>query len=271
MSGFIANARMYAVTPEAEAAWQGLLTRICEEAGVTLAYLSYPAPLPLEALWARPDIGCVQMCGYPIALRLADVVPIASPIPRAEWALGRAVYRSDLIVRRDAPFRTLKDTFGLRLGWTAAHSHSGFNALRHHLLQYRTPARPTLYGEVCGELVTARRILDSVLKGSIDVGPLDAYWHMLIRHYRPDLTAGVRVLEATATAPMPAFVASPGLPNDAFASLHDAFVAARSRPWFTPFADALLIDGFAAVDLASFALTRAWHDAALQAGYSVPG
>ena len=141
MSGFIANARMYAVAPEAEAAWQGLLTRICEEAGVTLAYLSYPAPLPLEALWARPDIGCVQMCGYPIALRLADVVPIASPIPRAEWALGRAVYRSDLIVRRDAPFRTLKDTFGLRLGWTAAHSHSGFNALRHHLLQYRTPAR----------------------------------------------------------------------------------------------------------------------------------
>jgi ABC-type phosphate/phosphonate transport system substrate-binding protein len=151
----IANARMYSVTPEAEAAWRALLAHVGDEAGVALEYLSYPAPQPLEALWTRPDLGCVQMCGYPIAMRMAEVVPIAAPIPRAAWARGRAVYRSDLIVRRDAPFRTLADTFGGRFGWTVAHSHSGFNAPRHHLLRYRTPERPTLYGEVRGELVTA--------------------------------------------------------------------------------------------------------------------
>lgn len=31
------------------------------------------------------------MCGYPIALRLAAVVPLASPIPVVKWAKGRAV------------------------------------------------------------------------------------------------------------------------------------------------------------------------------------
>ena len=31
------------------------------------------------------------MCGYPIALRLAEVVPLASPIPVVKWAKGRAV------------------------------------------------------------------------------------------------------------------------------------------------------------------------------------
>ena len=270
MSVFFANARMYAVTPEAEAAWRDLLAHVADEAGVRLEYLPYPAPQPLEALWTRADLGCVHMCGFPIAMRLADVTPIAAPVPRADWADGRAVYRSDLIVRRDAPFTTLADTFGGRLGWTVAHSHSGFNALRYHLLPYRTPTRPALYAEVRGNLVTARRILDSVLDGSIDVGPLDAYWHMLIRRYRPDLTDGVRVLDATATAPMPAFVAAPGFPAGTVAALRDAFVSACKRLWFTPLADALLIDGFAAVERSSFAQTRAWHEAALQAGYPVP-
>ena len=267
---YVANARMYAVAPEAEAAWREALRHVCAEAGVALEYLPYPAPLPLEDLWRRADLGCVQMCGFPIATCIAEVVPIAAPIPRASWAEGRAVYRSDLIVRRDAPFRTLPDTFGGTLGWTVEHSHSGCNALRHHLLPYRTPERPALYRAVRGHLITARRILDSVLDGSIDIGPLDAYWHMLIRRYRPDLTEGVRVLESTETAPMPAFVAAPQFPADSVARLRAAFTAAASRAWFAELGDALLIDGFAAADLASFAPTLAWDSAARQAGYTLP-
>ena len=267
---FIANARMYAVTPAVEAAWLDLLAQVCAEAGVSLDYLPYPAPQPLEDLWRRPDVGCVQMCGFPIATGIAGVVPIAAPIPRANWAGGRAVYRSDLIVRRDAPYRTLADTFAGTLGWTVAHSHSGFNALRHHLLPYRTPARPALYCAVRGNLITARRILDSVLDGSIDVGPLDAYWHMLIRRDQPDLLAGVRVLESTDTAPMPAFVAAPGFPAEQVAALRQAFAAAAARPWFAALSDVLLIDGFATVGMASFAPTLAWDAAARAAGYMEP-
>jgi ABC-type phosphate/phosphonate transport system substrate-binding protein len=270
MSRFIANARMYAVTPEAETAWRELLAHIFADAGIDFDYLPYPAPQPLEDLWRRPDLGCVQMCGFPIAMRLADVVPIAAPIPHADWARGRAVYRSDLIVRSDAPYRTLADTFTGRLGWTVRHSHSGFNALRHHLVALRTSERPRLYNNVLGDLITARRILDSVRDGSIDVGPLDAYWHMLIRRWQPELADGMRVLESTETAPMPAFVAAAELPPALVEALQRAFAGAAARPWFGGFADALLLDGFVAVDVASFAKTRAWHDAALRAGYPLP-
>ncbi|MGH8300047.1 MAG: phosphate/phosphite/phosphonate ABC transporter substrate-binding protein, partial [Steroidobacteraceae bacterium] len=105
MSAWIANARMYAVTPEVESAWRGLLVRVAADADVELAYLPYPAPQPLEHLWSRPDLGAVLMCGYPIALQLAPVQPIAAPIPSAPWAAGRAVYRTDLIVRQDAPYQ----------------------------------------------------------------------------------------------------------------------------------------------------------------------
>jgi ABC-type phosphate/phosphonate transport system substrate-binding protein len=264
------NARMYAVTPAVEATWRSLLGRITAEARVELEYLPYPAPQPLETLWARADLGCVFMCGYPIASRLADVVPIAAPIPRAPWAAGRPRYRSDLIVRQDAPFQTLEDTFGGRAGWTVEHSHSGFNAFRHHLLGYRTPARPVLYADMHGPLVTARRILDDVREGRIDVGPLDAYWHLLIAKHQPELTRGVRTLVSTEDAPAPAFVAARGMPADEITRLRAAFAAAAGRAWFAEFGDVLLLDGFAPVEQGDFETTLAWEREALAAGYPRP-
>ncbi|HEV2285201.1 MAG TPA: PhnD/SsuA/transferrin family substrate-binding protein [Steroidobacteraceae bacterium] len=266
----IANARMYAVTPAVEAAWRTLLEQVAADAGVTLDYLPYPAPRPLEDLWRRPDMGAVFMCGFPVALGLAPVIPLAAPIPRLPWAQGRAVYRTDLIVRSDAPYQTLEDTFGGRSGWTVAHSHSGFNAFRHHLLGYRSAARPALYREMAGNLVTARKVLDSVREGLIDVGPLDAYWHALIARHGPEVTRGVRILAATATAPMPAFVAAAGAPAQTVARLRAAFTAAATRPWFAALAEPLLLGGFAAVDLDTFAPLLEWDREAQAAGYPLP-
>jgi len=267
---WIANARMYAVTPEVEARWRELLGRIAEDAGVELSYVPYPAPQPLEDLWRREDLGAVFMCGFPIALGLAPVIPLAAPVPRAPWARGRAVYRTDLIVREVAPYRTLEDTFGGRAGWTVAHSHSGFNAFRHHLLAYRTPARPALYGEMTGSLVTARRVLDGVRDGRLDIGPLDAYWHLLIARHAPELTRGIRTLTSTQTAPMPAFVAAAGAPPELVRRLRAAFTGAAGRPWFVPLAEPLLLEGFAAVSRESFAPLLEWDAEARAAGYAFP-
>jgi ABC-type phosphate/phosphonate transport system substrate-binding protein len=272
---FIVNARMYAVTPAVEAAWQALLADILALAAIDpseaqFVYHPYPAPQPLEVLWRRLDVGVVQMCGYPIALGLADVTPIAAPIPAAPWADGRPVYRSDLIVRTDAPYRRLEDSFSGRLGWTVSHSQSGFNALRHHLLAHRTPDRPRLYAAVTGDLITARRILDGVRDGTIDIGPLDAYWHLLIGTHAPELTKGVRTLESTDTVTIPPFVAGPHVPASIVEKLRDAFARAAAQPWFAERAHPLAITGFAPVTRADFAKTLRWHEEALAAGYPEP-
>ena len=93
------NARMYAVTPQVEAAWRELLEHITREAEVALDYLPHPAPQPLERLWSRPDLGAVFMCGYPIALRLAPVVPFQAVLlplhkPLASSAFARHYSRN---------------------------------------------------------------------------------------------------------------------------------------------------------------------------------
>ena len=270
MSSWVANARMYAVTPEVESVWRQLLGRIAGEAEVALDYLPYPAPRPLEHLWSRPDLGAVLMCGYPIALRLAPVQPIAAPIPRASWAAGRAVYRTDLIVREDAPYRRLEDTFEGRAGWTVAHSHSGFNAFRHHLLAFRRPQRQTLYREMTGNLVTARNVLDAVRERRIDVGPLDAYWHMLIARHAPQLCRDVRILTSTALAPMPAFVAARDVPAAVVTRLRAAFTGAAAKPWFAELAEPLMVEGFAEATWAGFGLALEWDAEARAAGYPEP-
>jgi ABC-type phosphate/phosphonate transport system substrate-binding protein len=270
MSEWIANARMYAVTPAVEVAWRELLGHIAHESGVALQYLRYPAPQPLEVLWAREDLGAVLMCGYPVALKLAPVTALAAPIPRVPWAQGRALYRSDLIVREESPYQRLEDTFGSRAGWTVSHSQSGFNAFRHELLGYRSAARPSLYAKMLGDLVTARRVLDAVREGSIDVGPLDAYWHLLIARHAPELTAGIRVLASTPLTPMPAFVGAAGLPAELVARVRGAFLEARQRPWFGALADVLLLEGFAPANNATYEVLLEWDREAQAAGYPLP-
>jgi ABC-type phosphate/phosphonate transport system substrate-binding protein len=270
MTDWIMNAGMYAVTPEVEAGWRELVERIARDAGVPLTYAPDLWTQSLDEICHRSDLGAVHMCGYTIAVKGAAVTAIAAPIPRAIWAAGRAVYRSDLIVRKDAPYRTLEDTFGARAGWTATHSQSGFNAVRHHLLAFRTPQRPALYGEVIGNLRSARNILESVREGQIDVGPVDAYWHMLITRHAPQLTADIRILASTEATAMPPFVAAAGAPTEMVARLRTAFTAAATQPWFKSLGDLLLIEGFAEPAADGFDRLLEWDREAKMAGFELP-
>lgn len=258
--GRIANARMYSVTPEAAAGWRALLAEVAGAAGVAMEVIDYPAPAPLEALWARPDLGCVFICGYPWAKAPARPALLATPIPSR---FGTPDYATDFIVRADSRFATLADTFGTRMAWTVHHSHSGCNAPRHHLLAYRTPARPRLYAESVGPLVTAGAVVQAVLDGRAEVGPLDGWWHALLRLHAPARAAGLRVVATTARAPAPPLVAAPGTDPAVVAALRAALLAVGPRP-------ELALDGFAALPEAAYDLTLAWEREALAAGYPIP-
>jgi ABC-type phosphate/phosphonate transport system substrate-binding protein len=93
---------------------------------------------------------------------------------------------------------------------------------------------------------------------------------MLIARHAPALVAGIRVLESTDVAPMPAFVAAPALPADAAARLRAGFAAAASRPWFPSLARELRLAGFAPVARETYAPALAWAREAEAAGYPVP-
>jgi len=173
------NARMYAVTPAVEAGWQALLGHIANAAGLSLRYLPYPAPQPLENLWSRPDVGCVFMCGFSDRLRLAALTPIAAPIPRPSGR-GRSLLSLRPDRARDAPYRTLEDTFGARADgrWNIPTPASMPSATISRVPDARTAAAVRRGIRQSGD--GAQPCSTGVRQGRIDVGPLDAYWHLLI-------------------------------------------------------------------------------------------
>jgi ABC-type phosphate/phosphonate transport system substrate-binding protein len=114
-------------------------------------------------------------------------------------------------------------------------------------------------------------VLDAVVEGRIEIGPLDAYWHTLIARHRPDLAAGIRMLGNTPLTPMPALIAAPTLPDDAFLRLRAALLAAATRPWFAELAGPLQLAGFAPIAREDYAVMLEWDRAARDAGCATPG
>ena len=247
MTSLVANARMYSVTPAVKAAWQTLLGWVAQASGVPLAYVDHAPPAPLEALWARPDLGAAFMCGFPFAAAVPRPQLLAAPVPAPPHYQGKPVYCTDFIVRADRPFMRLSETFGGRLGWTVVHSQSGYNAVRHHLLG-RADAR----FEWIGPLVTPRRVIEALLSGAIDVGPLDSYVHDLLKRHDPEFAAKLHTVESTAMTPIPPLIASPATDEDAAARLRAALLSCHAEPALAPTLDTLLLLRFAEVAPADY-------------------
>jgi len=263
----VASARMYSWAPTLTAAWKRLLEWVSARAGNATQVLEIADPYPLEELWAREDLGCVFMCGYPWALRAERPHLLAAPVPSPPRYRGQPIYFTDFIVRADSPYRTLEDTFGGCMAYSIEHSHSGYNAARFHLLDYRRPDRPTLYGKILGPLHRQLPVIDAVLDGRADVGPVDAYGLDLLRRHGAERAARVRVVATTLPAPSAPLVASPGVDAATRARLTEALLAAHTAPELAATLDELLLARFVPADPGVFDVMVERQHAAERAGY----
>lgn len=243
----VANARMYSVTPAVRAAWQALFAWVAQTSGVPLVSIDHAAPAPLEALWARDDLGLAFMCGFPFAAAAAKPHLIAAPVLSPARYGGKPQYCTDLVVRADRPFRRLADTFGGRIGWTTEHSQSGYHAVRYHLLRYRQGPSAPLFAQWIGPLITPRGVIEAVIEGAVDVGPLDSYAHDLIKRHEPETAARLRTVEETVMTPIPPLVASVEMDGETAERLRASLLSCAAAPALAPILDTLLITGFAAV------------------------
>src|SRR5258708_9113753 len=169
---YVANARMYGGDRGAASEWYELFERLAQASDVDLRVIDHGFPAPLAELWSRPDLGCAFMCALPYSLEKNPPRPVAAPVPLGAPVKGRPVYATRLVVRANSTFRTLEDTFGGRLGYTVEDSHSGYNALRHHLLPYRLQRSARLYRESIRPLFTPRPRLDAVSSDRLALHPL---------------------------------------------------------------------------------------------------
>lgn len=265
---YIANARMYSVNAPARAGWTELFGLVARESGVDLRLVDHSFPAPLTELWSRPDLGAAFMCGLPYVRANAPPKPVAAPVPRSA---SRPAYATRLVVNASSRFQTLEDTFGGRLGYTVDDSHSGYNALRHHLLPYWRTRGRDLYGESIGPLYTPRRIIEALLNEAIDIGPLDSYALDLMLHHEPDLRERIRIVATTDCAPIPFFVASAGCPDPIVARLTEALLTLGKVPEAAGLRERLCLERFAPVNIGEYEVIARWDEEAKAAGYGHPG
>ena len=249
----LANARMYSVTPAAVEAWRAVIGWATREARVPVDFVEHGPPKLLSELWARDDLGCVQMCGLPASLRTPAPTVLAAPQPSLARYGGRAVYMSDIAVRADAPHRRLEDTFGGVAGYTLKDSQSGYFAFRSLLVTKYPQAR---FRKVVGGLLNARGVIKALVAGEIDVGPLDGYVFDLIRAGDPAFASQVRVVATTDPTPMPPLVATAPLPKEEVDALRKAFLAVHQERSLEGACKALLIERFVVPELGAYDETK---------------
>ena len=239
----LVNARMYAVTRECKAAWRSVLDWVLGQAD----YVDHDPPKLLSDLWARDDLACVMMCGLPFSRRDPQPAILAAPVPSVPHYGGKAVYWSDIAVRADSPMQTFEDTRGKRAGYTLKDSQSGYFAFRYHALR-KFPEEAYPYSRITGNLVNPRGVIQALLEGRIDVGPLDSYVHDLLRANDPAFAGQVRVIDTTEPTPMPPLVATATLDSSTVMRLRQAFLAVRDEPSLAEARKTLLLDRFIVPD-----------------------
>jgi ABC-type phosphate/phosphonate transport system substrate-binding protein len=243
----IANARMYAIDDAVAAAWRRLFEWIAREADVPLDVVAHAAPLPLADLWLRPDLGCALMCGFPWASWSKSSerpTPLVVPVPSPPAFGGEPIYWTDIIARADSGLASASDLEGLRFAVTVEESQSGYQAPRHF---FADPARVhggRLFAAAVGPLYTPRRVVEAVLANEADAGPLDAWWHALLRRHEPTLAARLRTVATTRPAPIPLVVCSAGVENEMRQRLIAAFERVENVRELADIRDSLLLARF---------------------------
>jgi ABC-type phosphate/phosphonate transport system substrate-binding protein len=244
----IANARMYSINAKTAAAWRALLEWVIERADVRAEVIDYPPPQPLSSLWARPDLGCAFICGYPYASAAPKPVLLAAPVPSPSAYGGKPVYWSNLVVRADAPLVRLDDIFGRRFAYSTEDSQSGYQAARELLAPYARQRAGRLFTVTVGPLITPRGVAEAVIAGEADVGPLDSYAHDLIRAHEPELAAQLRTIASTPPTPIPPLVAAPEVPTRDVERLRAALLDFAEVGELQSIRSALLLDRFVAIE-----------------------
>jgi len=247
----VANARMYAVDAHVAALWKQLFAWVAEQAGVDLDVIEHPPPRPLPDLWRRNDLGCAFICGYPWVTwserAVAQPQLLAAPVPAPVRYGGRAVYCTDIVVRSDSPVVSIDDLRGARFAYTVEHSQSGWQAPRAYFADRARRAGGRWFGDVVGPLHTPRAVVAAVVAHRADAGPLDSYWHDLLRRHDPATASQLRTIASTPMTPIPPLVTAATTAPIARERLVAALERAGTDAALTNLLDTLLITGFARI------------------------
>ncbi len=162
---------------------------------------------------AAGEIDAGFICGLPYVDLAGQappaVVPLAAPVLQGPRYQGRPVYFSDVIVRRDSPFRSFADLRGASWSYNDPDSHSGYNLTRYELVR-----RGETHGYF-GTVIAAgwhQESIRCVVEGKVDASAIDSQVLAIALRDDPDLATRLRVIATFGPSTIQPVVAAARLP-----------------------------------------------------------
>ncbi|KXU87322.1 phosphate ABC transporter substrate-binding protein [Caballeronia megalochromosomata] len=228
---WLAALPMYNVAPALAADWRTLLEHVREHLagwldarGDTLEIVD-PGP-DLTAFWLRDDVLLSQTCGYPLVHALAHRVQVIGAPDFDAPGCENGAYRSVVIVGTQVRAQSIEGCRGLRAAYNDDDSNSGMNFLRHAVAPFARDGRFFASVTKTGAHLASLRALAEL---RADVAAIDCVTFAFAQSHLPELTAGVRVLDVTASAGALPFIASMRVPQNAIDTIFDALADALSH------------------------------------------
>ena len=217
--------------PVAEAFCAGVARFVGDHLGVAVEFVD---GVPWQERLREFDAGRIHvcwMCGLPYVWRADRPDPslelLAAPVPAEPRYAGRAVYYSDVVVRRESPWRSFAELEGARWAYNEETSHSGYNATRHRLATMGRDRR--FFGTVVatGSHEASVRMLS---RGDVDASAVDSTVLELLQRRDPSLMRRLRVVESFGPSPSPPWVIARTVPRDLQEAVRRALLAMAGDP-----------------------------------------
>jgi len=215
------------------------------------AALGTPVRLLDEAPWherkhalhrGQAQLGVVcglQYVGAEHALGL-----LGAPVMRGLRYGGRAIYFSDVVVRRDLPANSFEALAGARFAVNEPTSHSGYGIVRYALAHHGYDG--SFFGAVI-ESGAHERSLELILNGEADAAAIDSTVLETELRGRPRLAEKLRVVATLGPSPSPPLVASRLASTTLRAAVVDALLRMPQDPFGVKVLENAHVAGFAAV------------------------
>ncbi|MCB8875665.1 phosphate/phosphite/phosphonate ABC transporter substrate-binding protein [Acidisoma silvae] len=259
---------MYAL-PEMATANAALWTALRAAAAIDEPADLSPSPLALPGTIA-PETVFSQMCGYPLRkiyqgqYRLLGTPLYDLPGCRLRPD-GVPTHCSFLIARADSPVFVLEHLRGKSFVMNGPDSNSGMNLARRLVAPF---ARD---GRFFGEVLTSGshlRSMEMVADGLADAATIDCVTYGFVAHYRPELTARLRVICETPASPAIPFITASATPLALAARLTRALTAPLPAPSLALAFEALSIRRVAPPRPDAYDAVLAMEDEAAALGYA---
>ena len=256
----VAALTMYVEPAEVRDAYRQLAEAVALRLGATLE----SAPEELPALWSHPELLLAQTCGYPWATRLRGQVRlVAAPRYRFEGC-NEAEHCAFILVPDALDVVSLADLRGKRVALNGLDSNSGMNLLR--LAVAPLAERGRFFGEVIVSESHANS-LALLQQGHADVAAVDAVTYGYLQRAQPERVAGLRLLQRTRPSPALPFITAASRSDAEVEALRGALSDSLAAD--PALAERLAIEGFTAVDEATYLPLLDWRREAVEQGYPV--